>query len=373
MSGRAPVRFTTGAVAVLLAVALTAPTAHASPSPGPEAVRHPASAAPAVGSPEARAAHAAALDGAREQVRRIALSGLPAELRTSAWNALRHTGGDQAIGEWLAAGGGYDFARQRLRETRTRNRLFCERVVRTHAASFAPRTRSAAEQALKGTDADRSAFVRTGYARAQEEDRTVRETAAGEQRAVTEREREFVRSLARRDPGEQVRVAAQWALRPGASDADLREFHGYGWVTGGALDLEGYRLRTADEESLRHRVLAIALKTAIEAEDALPAAMDREAARAEALRAWRAVATLAGDARTAWQADRTHAGLQARNWGEIQEFARQNPDGPWQTIVGPAGENLTAWTAEERGAAAPIAFWEDLLRRAQDGQTRVAG
>ncbi|MCD9904354.1 hypothetical protein LUR56_38535 [Streptomyces sp. MT29] len=234
------------ACAVLAAVVL--PVAAAGPAQGQDLPR-----TAVVAAQESDAALAAAAAGAREQVRRIALSGLPAELRTSAWNALRSTRGDAAIAEWLAPGGGYDLAKQRLRDTRTRNRQFCERVVATHPASFAPATRAGAEKALKGTDADRAAFVRSGYAQAQAKDRGAREAAGTEQQAVRAKDREFVATLAAHDPGEQVRVAAQWALRTGAGDEDVREFYGFGWVSGGALDLEGHRLRTAESEALRHR------------------------------------------------------------------------------------------------------------------------
>ncbi|MFC4331844.1 hypothetical protein ACFPC0_29545 [Streptomyces andamanensis] len=204
---------------------------------------------------------AAAAAGAREQVRRIALSGLPAELRTSAWNALRSTRGDEAITEWLAPGGGYDLAKQRLRDARTRDRLFCERVLLTHPADFAPQTRGAAGS-----------------------DRVAREAAGGEQRAVEERDRQFVLSLAEHDPGAQVRAAARWALRPSAGDENIREFFAFGWATGGALDLEGHRLRIADSEALRHRTLTLLLNAA---------------ARAGAERAWQAVASHAQDSRAA--------------------------------------------------------------------------
>lgn len=39
---------------------------------------------------------------ARARVERLAKSALPAEIRTSAWNALRSTRGDAAVTDWLA-------------------------------------------------------------------------------------------------------------------------------------------------------------------------------------------------------------------------------------------------------------------------------
>ncbi|MET9540273.1 hypothetical protein ABZY16_22645 [Streptomyces sp. NPDC006553] len=320
-----------------------------------------------------RAALAAAAAGAREQVRRIALSGLPPELRTSAWNALRSTAGDAAVADWLAPGGGYDAARQRLRDTRTRNRLFCERVLRTHPVGFAPRTRSAAEKALKGTDTDRAAFVRTGYAQAQQSDRTAREAVAEEQRAVLERDREFVRSLAAQDPGEQVRVSAQWALRPGATDEDTREFYGFGWVNGAALDLEGHRLRTAESEALRHRTLTLLLKAAVEAEEALRNGSDAATARADAERAWQAVAAHARDSGTEWQAEREHSARQAETWRGIQVLAEGSAEEMWKRLADPAGENQRSWSKEEQDAAGAATTWQEILHQAHEGETRVRG
>ncbi|WP_051715813.1 hypothetical protein [Streptomyces bikiniensis] len=361
------------ACAVLAAVVL--PVAVVGPAHGRGLPRTPVAAASESDVPAdaARAALAAAAAGAREQVRRIALSGLPAELRTSAWNALRSTRGDAAIAEWLAPGGGYDLAKQRLRDTRTRNRQFCERVVATHPASFAPATRAGAEKALKGTDADRAAFVKSGYAQAQAKDRSAREAAATEQQAVRAKDREFVAGLAAHDPGEQVRVAAQWALRPGAGDEDVREFYGFGWVSGGALDLEGHRLRTAESEALRHRTLTLLLRAAVDAEEALRGALDAAAARAEAERAWQAVAAHAQGAETAWLAEQARAGRQAETWRGVQALARGSADELWKRMADPAGENERSWSREEQDAVGSAAFWQDILRQAREGGTRVAG
>ncbi|MEU3877429.1 hypothetical protein AB0E87_26695, partial [Streptomyces sp. NPDC029704] len=172
---------------------------------------------------------AAAAEDARGRVLYYAKYHPAAEVRVSAWNALRNSAGDAAIAQWLAPGGGFDAAKQRAREVRARNRAFCERVVATHTKEFSPEVRSAAERALKGTAADQAAFVKSGYAEAQQRDRAVREADAAHRAEVGAKDRAFVASVAEHDPGEQVRVAAQWALRPGATDADVAEFFGYGW------------------------------------------------------------------------------------------------------------------------------------------------
>ncbi|GGZ15904.1 hypothetical protein CP967_03905 [Streptomyces nitrosporeus] len=329
--------------------------------------------APAAAADETPSVTSLAAEAARNEVLRIAKSGLPAELRTSAWNALRSTLGDVAIEAWLAPGGGYDLAKQRLRDTRTRNRLFCERVVATHTAEFSPWVHAAATSAVKGTDADRSAFVQTGYAQAQQYDREARAADTAHQQEVAQRERDFVRALAENDPGQEVRVAAQWALRPGAVDADVAEFFGYGWATGATLDLEGYRLRISDAETRRHHALTLLIRTAVAAEEALKDAADAAQARAEAQAAWHSVAEHAQTAGQAWEAERLAAAEQAANWQSIAAAAAAGADGIWQNIAGAAEANQGHWTQERLAAAESAAYWQDMLARAQDGEDRVTG
>ncbi|MET9429350.1 ALF repeat-containing protein [Streptomyces sp. NPDC003036] len=316
---------------------------------------------------------AVAAEEARARVLRLAKSGLPAEIRTSAWNALRSTRGDAAIAEWLAPGGGYDAAKQRLRDARSRNRAFCERVVSTHPAAFSPEVRQAAERALKGSDADRAAFVKTGYAEAQQRDRTLREADAQRRVEVAERDRAFVRTLAEGDPGEQVRVAAQWALRTGSTDADVAEFFGYGWATGAALDVEAYRLRLADAEVRRHHVLSLLIAKAVAAEETLKSSADAARARAEAERAWQAVAEHADGARKAWLAEQEAARAQAENWQNIARLSKESADGLWQKIAAPAEARQGDWAKEQTEAGLTAAFWKDMADKARDGEKRVRG
>ncbi|GGY10790.1 hypothetical protein GCM10010384_14710 [Streptomyces djakartensis] len=316
---------------------------------------------------------AAAADEARARVLRLAKSGLPAEIRTSAWNALRSTRGDAAIAEWLAPGGGYDAAKQRLRDARSRNRAFCERVVSTHPVAFSPEVRSAAERALKGTDADRAAFVKTGYAEAQQRDRVMREADAQRRLEVAAKDRAFVRAVADGDPGEQVRVAAQWALRPGSTDADVAEFFGYGWATGAALDVEAYRLRVADGEVRRQHALSLLVARAVAAEEALKSSADAAKARAEAELAWRAVADHADGAQKAWLAEQEAARAQAESWQNIARLSKESADAIWEKISAPAEARQSDWAAEQAEAALTAAFWKDMADRARDSENRVQG
>ncbi|MGW8328798.1 hypothetical protein ACWGLE_12950 [Streptomyces sp. NPDC055897] len=314
-----------------------------------------------------------AAEAARERVLRLAKSGLPAEIRTSAWNALRSTRGDAAIEEWLAPGGGYDGAKQRLRDTRSRNRAFCERVVRTHPIAFSPEVRAAAERALKGSDADRAAFVKAGYAEAQQRDRTAREADAQHQREVAAKDRDRVLAMAEHEPGEYVRTAAQWAVRPGATDEDIAEFFGYGWANSAVLDLEAYQLRGADTEVRRHHELSRLIAQAASAERALGTVADTAKARAEAERSWRAVAEHADAARKAWLTEQETARTQAENWRNIAQVSKESADAVWKDITAPAEARQRDWAKEQADAAETALFWKDMLDRARDGETRVKG
>lgn len=316
---------------------------------------------------------AAAAEDARNRVRKMAMSSLPDEIRSSAWLALRSSRGDAAIAEWLAPGGGFQKALQRMRTTQSVNRTFCERVVRTHSVSFSPEVHAAAERAVAGTPVDQAAFARSGYDVALKRDRAAREADERRKAEVTAKDRDFVRAVAEHDPGEQVRVAAQWALRSGAGDADVAEFFGYGWATGATLDLEGYRMRIAEAEVARHHALSLLLEKAAAAEEALRTAADKAKARTEAERAWEEVAEHADAARKAWLAERDTAMAQAENWRNIAKASKDSADRLWKNIGDSATANQDSWAGEQTEAAGTAGFWKDMFDRAQDSENRVKG
>ncbi|MFE0096314.1 hypothetical protein [Streptomyces sp. NPDC059015] len=364
---------TAGALAGAIALMGGAPAwASAAPAPAPVAV-------PAVPSQQAPSKQtlspelAAAVEEARKRVTSMAKTHPAAEVRTSAWNALRSTRGDQALLEWLAPGGGFDGAKQRARDTRARNKAFCERVIATHTAAFSPQVRAAATRALKGGAAEQAAFVATGYTEAQRRDRAARESVEHQRQQVAAADREFVRALGTQDPGEQVRVAAQWALRPGATDADVAEFFGYGWATGATLDLTAYRTRVADAEAVRHHTLTRLIAAATAAEAAVDGAADAARARAEAERAWQAVSEHAGAAQRAWQAEQAAAAAQAENWRIVAQLSRESVERLWQAISGTADDHEAAWSGERTAADEAAAFWKAMFDRARDGENRTRG
>lgn len=315
---------------------------------------------------------AEAAEDARREVRHYALTHPFAEVRVSAWNALRSED-PEAIAKWLAPDGGYDFASNRGRTLRARNRAYIERIIRTHPKSYSPEVRAAAEKALKGTPDQQATFVRTGYAEAQKRDRAQRDADTQHQQEVAAAEREYVRGRGERDPGEHVRTAAQWALRPGATDDDIAEFYGYGWMSGAALDLEGRRSRIADAETRRHHQLSRLIQVAVAAEEAVTGAADTAKARAEAEQAWRTVAEHADAARKAWLAEQTAAEKQAENWRAIAEQAKNSAALTWKNIAESAESNSAAWAKELADSAASTAFWQKMFDRAREGEIRVKG
>ncbi|MEU7042160.1 hypothetical protein AB0A77_14015 [Streptomyces varsoviensis] len=246
-------------------------------------------------------------------------------------------------------------------------------MARTHTLAFSPEVHKAAERALKGTTADQAAFVKAGYAEAQQRDREARQADVEHKREVSAQERDFVRGRAELDPGEQVRVAARWALRAGATDADIEEFFGYGWTNGAALDLEAYRLRMADAETLRHHTLSRLIQEAAAAEEAIRGAADAAKARAEAERAWKSVAEHADAAQKAWLAEQAAAAAQAEHWKNIAKVSQETADELWKNITKPAEANQETWAKEQAEAAETAKFWKDIFDRAQDSENRVKG
>ncbi|WP_309505809.1 hypothetical protein [Streptomyces pyxinae] len=315
----------------------------------------------------------AAAAGARERVHRMALSYLPGHVRTAASNALRRTTGDAAIADFFGPQGGYEVAQTLMRDPRTVGRDFSTRVLGVHQAAFSPEVRAAADRAARGTETDRAAFMKTGYAEAQRRDRLAREADPKRRVVVTEQHRASVRALSEGDLGEQVRAAAGSALRPGATDADIAEFFGYGWAMGATLDMEAYRQRGADADVRRHHALPALIARAVSAENALRSAEDPAKARTETEQAWQVVAEHAEGARATWLAEQQVAEARASSWQKTAESAKGSTDGLWKLMAAPAANLQKSWTTERTAAGVEAGFWTDLADRARAGEIRVRG
>ncbi len=297
-------------------------------------------------------------------VRWLANSDPRGNLRAAAWSALLAKDVKAAVAKFLASG--YDYAKRRAAESRVRNTNFVRRVLATHTVAYAPTVRAAAQHALDGTDSDRDQFVRTGYAQAKEADRQARQADDEHAAAIVQFDRDFVARLRDEDPGAQVRAAAAFALRAGATNSDVVEFFAFDWRTAAVLDFEVFRTRCADSDILwraeMRRLTADALAAETAARDA--AAEAKEQARAVAARAWAAVGEQAAPARTAWADAEQLAEAQAAGWQEIARVAGSSTDPHWQAIAETAPVTVEQWAAERANAAEQAAYWTTLYEQA---------
>ncbi|WP_232376230.1 hypothetical protein [Amycolatopsis aidingensis] len=292
-------------------------------------------------------------------------------VRVAALTAVASANGDTAIERFLTSE--YDYAKELAERRSARNADFARRVLETHTAEFAPEVHAAARRAMDGTSADRAWFAETGYAEAEARDRAARERSGEQQEALAEADRAYVRNLAAADPGPQVRAAAQWAVRPAATDSDLVEFFAYDWASAARLDLEAHRLRMADNEVAWRATVNRLVTEARAAEQAASEAAGEaeEQARAAAARAWRTVADNTDSPRTAWAEAGEVAREQAANWHAVAEAARQATGPNWAAVVDFSAENEHQWTAERDTIAEQARFWNGLLEQALAGEQRM--
>nr|CEL14850.1 hypothetical protein [Kibdelosporangium sp. MJ126-NF4]CTQ96519.1 hypothetical protein [Kibdelosporangium sp. MJ126-NF4] len=307
----------------------------------------------------------------REFVRLIAGSHPQELVRADAWIALISEDGDAAVNEFVEIGL-WD-AVARADEVEAQNGDFARRVLAIYTQEFSPEVHAAAQHAVNGDDSDRAEFIRTGFAAAQDRDRRVRAAEGNQAAALVAEDRAFVRNLAVNDPGAQVRVAAAWATRTGATDDDLVAFFADGWAHGATLDLESHRREEMESDARWRATVRRLLTDAAEAEQAaLDAAEEvREQARTAAARAWRAAADSTTPARTAWADAEQIALQQAANWRAVAAAAAAASGPNWKAVAGVAGRTQTSWTTERDWAAEQAKAWNALLTKALEGETRM--
>ncbi|RSN60625.1 hypothetical protein DMH01_15115 [Amycolatopsis sp. WAC 04182] len=304
-------------------------------------------------------------------VRQIALYHGEIVVRASAWQAIWSDEGETALQRFVISG--FREARERAQQNSARNRDFVQRVLATYTATYSPRVHAAAKQASQGSDADRDRFVRTGFAEAKALDTAARESDEQHRQVIAQEERDFVRLLSVSDPGEQVRLAAQHALRPGSTDTDVREFFATGWMAAAALDVEIFRLRTQDAGIQYHavipRLVADAEAAELEARNAGEAAAEQ--ARLVAARAWATTRDKAEEARQAWEAERQLCLEQARYWQTVKDRAAAETDPVWAAIVTGAEKQRGGWTTETTFAGDEAGRWAGARDQAQQGYDRM--
>ncbi|MFD8500623.1 hypothetical protein [Amycolatopsis sp. NPDC059657] len=308
----------------------------------------------------------------RALVNWIAMKDSRSVVRAVAWSALLSEDQPGAVERFLTSE--YDFAKGLAAQSAQQNLDFVERVLATYLAEFAPTVHAAARRALNGTDGDREFFVATGFAAAEAQDRTVRDTAGEHARALVQADRDYVRGLAQSDPGATVRNAASWAVRPGATDTDMVEFFAYGWTSGAKVDIDVYHAQASDSDVAWRRSVSRLAGEARAAEQAAREASAEfaEAARAEAAAAWREVGARTAPARSAWAEAQEISARQADNWQAVAEKAAAAAGPNWQAITGPAQVTRQDWMTEQEFAAEQTRQWNELLAQARAGEQRMS-
>jgi hypothetical protein len=308
------------------------------------------------------------------RTRAVTLVDPRSSVRAAAWGALVSNDVEAAVARFVATG--FDFAKRRAAQSDARNTDFARRVLATHTAEFAPEVHAAARFALDSRHAaDRETFARTGYAAAKARDRQAREATGAQAAALEQFDRDFVALLRDNDPGEQVRAAATYALRPAATDADLVEFFAHDWTNAAALDRDAFRIEVTDED-MRWRAGVARLVTAAQTAEAAALATAGEAAeqaRAAAVRAWGDVAAQTGPPRVVWAQAQQVAEEQAANWHRVAAAAGAATGLNWNVVLGTAGVTAESWAAERDQAAEQAAYWSGLLAEALAGEQRMTG
>ncbi len=291
----------------------------------------------------------------------LARSDPRANVRSSAWAALISSNGDAAIAQFLESG--LPYAIGRAERSKQRNINFIERVLAAHLPTNSPYVHGAARYALDGSDADRAAFVQSGYAAAKARDREMREQAAKHAAALVQADRDFVAQVRDNDPGAQVRAAAAYATRPAATDGDLVEFFAFDWASAAAADLVAYRTRCANDNAVWRATIHRLVSEATAAEKAARETGE-EAKRQEAALAWRTVGQTAGPAQVAWAGAEQVALTQAQVWQNVAQAAGSASASHWDPIAGAAPVTAEQWADEQKNAAEQAAYWTGQYQRA---------
>ncbi|MCE7002455.1 hypothetical protein LWC34_06365 [Kibdelosporangium philippinense] len=292
-------------------------------------------------------------------------------VKAAAWQAIRSADGEAALRRFVTTG--LREAKQLSERNDARYMDFAQRVVKNYSPQFSPLVHAKAQEAVKGKPADREHFARFGFAEAKALDDAAREADEQHKQQILEADRDFVRLLAQLDPGEQVRLAAQHAMRHGGVEADLRAFFASEWMAAAGLDLDIHRMRTIEAGAEFHAVIQQLIVDANEAEhEALQTSgAAAELARAVAARAWATTKEKADAARQAWEDEARACAEQAQYWRTIVERAQQNSDPVWAAIATTADKNRGTWTAEGTLAGSENQYFIGVENDAHDGYIRM--
>ncbi|WP_189114433.1 hypothetical protein [Pilimelia terevasa] len=291
-------------------------------------------------------------------------------VRSAAMIALQSPRGDEAIREFFAVGWGQ--AQERAQLDQQMHRHIVARVLATHSPEYSPQVVASARAAERGTDAERAEYVRSGFRVAQERDQATRDADGQAAAALRDADRCYVRGL-REVTGAQVRLAATYATREGATDSDIIQFFHFSWASGARLDTEDFRL-TAEAQEVR-QVAAIERLTreARAAQKAAESAGDaaKEAMRRQAADAWGRVATGGAPAVGSWQQAQQVADAQASFWGQVYRDAVAQSSMNWRPVMKSANAARTDWRQDTLHAQQQVSFWRKLIAEAKEREEQL--
>lgn len=282
-------------------------------------------------------------------------------VRAAAITAINSPRGEVAVREFIPTG--WCQATERAEKDAAMNDHIIARVLATHAYETSPWVWSAADAAKTASPPEKEYFVRFGLEEARAADQRARDQHGAHAAALKAFDRNYVAQMRDTAQGEQVRIAAAYALRDGATDSDIVEFYTYAWASFGKLDIERFQLTTADQEMRWFAAVDRLTKSAREAQAAAEAASGeaQRALRLQAADAWGQVAAAAVPSVSGWKAAKQTADAQAQQWGAIYQLALRQTGPPWKAMSKPARANRDAWERDSRNARDRAADWERVL------------
>jgi hypothetical protein len=292
-------------------------------------------------------------------------------VRAAATTAINSPRGEIAVKEFIPAG--WCQATERAERDAAMHDHIIARVLATHAYETSPWVWSAANAAKNAPGAEKEYFVRFGLEEARAADQRARDEDGANAEALRQLDRNYVAEMRDTAQGEQVKIAAAWALRPGSTDSDIVEFYTYAWARFGKLDFERFQLTTSDQEMRWFVAVDRLQKSALEAQAAAEAASGeaQQALRQQAADAWGRVAAGTEPSVSGWLAAKQTADAQAKQWAAVYQLALRQTGPNWKAMTKPARTNRDAWERDSRNARDRAVYWQKVVQDALDAAERI--
>jgi hypothetical protein len=307
----------------------------------------------------------------RELTTHLAVASPYGAVRAAAMAALNSPRGDAAVRDFIPAG--WCVATKRAEQGAAMNDHIIARVLATHSYETSPYVWSEANRVRTAPAPEKEYFVRYGLDEARAADQRARNEDRRWVEALRAEDRRYVAELGRTGQGEQVRLAAAWAVRQDSTDSDLVEFFAYAWARFGKLDFERFQLTTTDQEMRWLAAIDRLKKAALAAQAAAEAASGeaQKALRTQAADAWAQVSTQAGPSASGWAQAKEIADKQALQWAEIYRIALRQTGPNWKAMTKPARNYRDAWEWDVENARERAAYWEQVVADALAAEENI--